>query len=73
MLRISALHDVETRTINYHLKKVFADCELKENSVIREFPITAMILRVPEQEDIKGKSTLRCNCSLSGRFTVDAR
>ncbi len=35
------LYDVETHTINYHLKKVFADHELQENSVIRNFRITA--------------------------------
>ncbi|NEW84598.1 MAG: virulence RhuM family protein [Mariniphaga sp.] len=35
------LYDVETHTINYHLKKVFADSELSENSVIRNFRITA--------------------------------
>jgi hypothetical protein len=35
------LNDVETHTINYHLKKVFADSELQEDSVIRNFRITA--------------------------------
>ena len=35
------LYDVETHTINYHLKKVFADSELEEDSVIRKFRITA--------------------------------
>ncbi len=35
------LYDVETHTINYHLKKVFADRELQEESVIRKFRITA--------------------------------
>ena len=35
------LYDVETHTINYHLKKVFADSELAEESVIRNFRITA--------------------------------
>ncbi len=35
------LYDVETHTINYHLKKVFADHELQEDSVIRNFRITA--------------------------------
>ena len=35
------LHAVETHTINYHLKKVFADAELEADSVIRNFPITA--------------------------------
>ncbi|HEY1169803.1 MAG TPA: virulence RhuM family protein [Verrucomicrobiae bacterium] len=35
------LYDVETHTINYHLKQVFADHELQEESVIRNFRITA--------------------------------
>jgi hypothetical protein len=35
------LHDVETHTINYHLKKVFTDSELEEDAVIRNFRITA--------------------------------
>lgn len=35
------LYDVATHTINYHLKKVFSDSELQEDSVIRNFRITA--------------------------------
>ena len=35
------LYNVETHTVNYHLKKIFADGELDENSVIRKFRITA--------------------------------
>lgn len=38
---MGVLYAVETPTINYHLKKVFADNELQENSVIRNFRITA--------------------------------
>ncbi len=38
---MGALYDVETHTINYHLKKVFSDSELEEVSVIRKFRITA--------------------------------
>ncbi|MGE4096295.1 MAG: virulence RhuM family protein [Candidatus Binatia bacterium] len=38
---MGALYDVETHTINYHLKKVFTDSELEEGSVIRKFRITA--------------------------------
>lgn len=38
---LGALYDVETNTINYHLKKIFSDSELEENSVIRNFRITA--------------------------------
>ncbi|MBQ8725207.1 MAG: virulence RhuM family protein [Oscillospiraceae bacterium] len=35
------LYDVDVRTINYHIKKIFNDSELEENSVIRKFRITA--------------------------------
>ncbi|ATA86787.1 cell filamentation protein Fic [Capnocytophaga gingivalis] len=35
------LYGVEIPTINYHLKKIFEDNELDENSVIRNFLITA--------------------------------
>ncbi|MBV2234704.1 MAG: virulence RhuM family protein [Sterolibacterium sp.] len=38
---MATLYDVDVRTINYHLKKVFADSELQENAVIRNFRITA--------------------------------
>jgi hypothetical protein len=35
------LYDVETHTANYHLKKILADGDLQEDSVIRNFRITA--------------------------------
>jgi hypothetical protein len=38
---MSQLYDIGVRTINYHLKKVFFDSELQEESVIRKFRITA--------------------------------
>jgi hypothetical protein len=38
---MGVLYDVETQTINYHLKKVFGDSELEASSVIRKFRITA--------------------------------
>jgi hypothetical protein len=38
---MGVLYNVETHTINYHLKKVFADRELEEGAVIRNFRITA--------------------------------
>jgi hypothetical protein len=38
---MGVLYDVETHTINYHLKKVFSDSELEEDSVIQNFRITA--------------------------------
>ena len=38
---MAQLYDVDVRTINYHLKTVFADSELEADSVIRKFRITA--------------------------------
>ena len=38
---MGTLYHVETHTVNYHLKKIFSDSELEENSVIRKFRITA--------------------------------
>ena len=38
---IGVLYDVESHTINYHLKTIFSNNELEENSVTRNFRITA--------------------------------
>jgi hypothetical protein len=38
---MGTLYSVETHTVNYHLKKIFSDNELDENSVVRNFLITA--------------------------------
>ena len=38
---MAALYDVDVRTINYHIKKIFNDGELRENAVIQDFRITA--------------------------------
>ena len=38
---MATLYDVCTNTINYHIKKIFEDSELQEDSVIRKFRITA--------------------------------
>ena len=39
---MATLYDVGTNTINYHIKKIFEDSELREDSVIRKFRITAL-------------------------------
>lgn len=52
---MAQLYDVNVRTINEHLKKVFADRELQEGSVIRKFRITAT--------DGKAYDTLHYNLS----------
>ena len=57
---IGQLYDVNVRTVNEHLKKIFADSELHEDSVIRKFRITAT--------DGKNYNTLHYN--LSGIIAV---
>ena len=39
---MATLYDVGINTINYHIKKIFEDSELQEDSVIRKFRITAL-------------------------------
>jgi len=36
---MATLYDVDVRTINYHIKKIFADSELQEEATIRKFRI----------------------------------
>ena len=36
---MAVLYDVDVKTINYHIKKIFDDSELQENSTIRKFKI----------------------------------
>jgi hypothetical protein len=38
---MGSLYDVNVRTVNDHLKRVFSDSDLQEDSVIRKFRITA--------------------------------
>ena len=38
---MATLYDVDVRTINYHVKKIFSDSELQEESVIPNIRITA--------------------------------
>ncbi len=52
---MATLYEVEPNTVNYHLKKIFSDSELDENSVIRKFRITA--------NDGKSYETLHYNLS----------
>ncbi len=37
---LAAVYGIEINSINYHIKKIFADAELDENSVIRKIRIT---------------------------------
>ena len=40
---MGVLYDVNVGTVNEYLKKIFADSELQEDSVIRKFRITANV------------------------------
>ncbi|MCB9018106.1 MAG: virulence RhuM family protein [Prevotellaceae bacterium] len=39
---MATLYDVDVRTINYHINKIFKDSELERNLVIRKYWITAL-------------------------------
>ncbi|WP_303867404.1 hypothetical protein [Acetobacterium wieringae] len=51
---MGVLYAVETHTINYHLKKIFAVNELMENSVIRNFRIRKLC-PTPTDKHIRNK------------------
>ena len=53
---LAILYEVDVRTINYHIKKIFEDSELTEVSVIRKFRITA--------EDGKSYDTMHYNLQM---------
>ena len=53
---LAILYEVDVRTINYHIKKIFEDSELTEESVIRKFRITA--------EDGKSYDTMHYNLQM---------
>ncbi len=36
---MAVLYDVDVRTVNYHIKKIFEDSELQEDATIRKFRI----------------------------------
>lgn len=38
-MEMAALYDVNVRTINQHIKKIYSDAELEEDSTIRKFRI----------------------------------
>lgn len=74
---MGTLYDVATNTINHHLKKVFSDNELEENSVIRNFRITASDGKIYntyhyEQSDkLAEETSLAMQRILAENFKVD--
>lgn len=59
---MGVLYDVNVRTVNEHLKKIFSDSELQEDSVIRKFRITA----VNGKNDIEQKATVKNGLIVQG-------
>lgn len=49
---MAMLYGVEVHPINYHIKKIFSDSELQENSVIRNFRITVSMANNTPQTTI---------------------
>ena len=52
------LYNVETHTINYHLKKIFTDGEIDESAVIRKFRITAPNGKIQKFDVVVAKNYL---------------
>ncbi len=63
---MGVLYAVETHTINYHLKKIFSDSELEEESVIRNFRITAKDGKKLQHSALQPLCDYRC--WLQGQF-----
>lgn len=69
---LATLYGVEVNTINYHIKKIFNDAELDENSVIRNFRITASDLKEYQTNHYSLEATIavgnRVNSSKAVQF-----
>ena len=46
---MATLYDVDVRTINEHIKKIYSDSELEEDSTIRNFRIVAVSVSSPSE------------------------
>lgn len=53
---MATLYNVDVRTINYHIKKIFSDSELQEKAVIQKFRITA-----PDGKIVKSDASVAKN------------
>ena len=69
--RMANLYTVDVSTINYHLGQIFATGELKEEAVIRKFPITAAATQQHlENQNMETIIQLNANAKLSEHFTL---
>ena len=67
------LYDIDVRTINYHLKKVFSDSELEEDSVIRNIRITAADGKSYETKHYKLATTIAVGHKVNSERAVQFR
>jgi hypothetical protein len=70
---MGVLYDVETHTINYHLKKVFSDNELEEDSVIRNFRITAADAKTYDTKHYNLKAIIAVGYKVNSERAVQFR
>jgi hypothetical protein len=70
---MGVLYDVETHTINYHLKKVFSDSEIQEDSVIRNFRITAADNKVYDTKHYNLKAIIAVGYKVNSERAVQFR
>jgi len=59
--RIAELFGVEVSTVNYHLKEIFKNGELIEDSVIRKIQTTAATLKVNRESDLCKRCLHKCS------------
>jgi hypothetical protein len=70
---MGTLYNVETHTINYHLKKIFTDSELQEDSVIRNFRITAVDGKTYETKHYNLKAIIAVGYKVNSERAVQFR
>lgn len=70
---MGVLYNVETNTVNYHLKKAFDDNEIEENSVIRNFRITAQDGKQYETKHYNLKAIIAVGYKVNSERSVQFR
>lgn len=70
---MGVLYNVDVRTINYHLKKIFSDNELQEDSVIRNFRITAADGKVYDTKHYNLKAIIAVGYKVNSERAVQFR
>lgn len=70
---MATLCDIDVRTINYHLKKCFSDSELQEDSVIRDFRITATDGKVYNTKHYNLTATIAVSYKVNSERAVQFR